>query len=212
MSFGKWVVGGLIGGVIGAAIWAAISYFTNYEIGWIAWGIGFIVGLGVRIAAGEQDGYAPGITAAAIAILAIVAGKYAAVSLMVDKALQGPEMAVTADDLIVQQADEIVAARMDKGQKVQWPPNMSADEAVKLADYPADVAAEATQAWQKLGADEQKKRIEEAQQQRELFRQHLGGALRNAGFEASFSGWDILWFILATMTAFRLGSGATSDD
>lgn len=42
------VIGGLAASLLGAAIWAAITYFTNYQLGVIAIGIGFLVGFTVR--------------------------------------------------------------------------------------------------------------------------------------------------------------------
>ena len=50
MKFAKWGLGGLVGGAIGAAIWAGIVYAIHVEIGWLAWGVGALVGLGVRLA------------------------------------------------------------------------------------------------------------------------------------------------------------------
>lgn len=46
-NLGLGVVGGCLGGLIGAIIWAAITYFTEYQIGWMSMGIGFLVGFGV---------------------------------------------------------------------------------------------------------------------------------------------------------------------
>jgi hypothetical protein len=42
------IIGGSFGGLIGAALWAAITYFSEYQVGWIALGVGFLVGYGVR--------------------------------------------------------------------------------------------------------------------------------------------------------------------
>ena len=83
-GFPKWVLAGSIGGLVGAAIWAAISYAVNAEVGYVAWGIGGIVGIAVRFVAGErEEGIGPGVTAAVIAILAVLGGKYAAVHMLV---------------------------------------------------------------------------------------------------------------------------------
>ena len=38
------LAGGVVAGSIGALIWAAIAYFTGYEVGWVAWGVGGLVG------------------------------------------------------------------------------------------------------------------------------------------------------------------------
>lgn len=43
------VVGGLIGMTIGAGLWAAITVATDYQSGLMAIGVGFLVGVGVRI-------------------------------------------------------------------------------------------------------------------------------------------------------------------
>lgn len=85
-----WVIGGTIGGTIGAAIWVAVGYFSGFEVGWIAWGVGVLSGMGVAAVAsanGEADS-SSGITAAVISILAVLAGKYAVVHLVIDQAMQ----------------------------------------------------------------------------------------------------------------------------
>lgn len=81
MNLIKCVIGGLIGGVLGTAVWAAIAYFAHAEVGWIAWGIGFVVGFGVRFMSAEEQGFMPGMIAVVIAVVSVLAGKYAAVEL-----------------------------------------------------------------------------------------------------------------------------------
>ena len=34
---------GLVAALVGGLVWAGIVLFTNYEIGWVAWGIGGLV-------------------------------------------------------------------------------------------------------------------------------------------------------------------------
>ena len=77
----KWIVAGFLGGAVGAAAWAAAAHFINAELGVIAWGIGFLVGGCVRLAARPAWGAGPGSVAVAISWLAILAGKYAAAAL-----------------------------------------------------------------------------------------------------------------------------------
>ncbi|MFN9880838.1 MAG: hypothetical protein ACK557_20410 [Planctomycetota bacterium] len=43
------IVGGLVAALVGAAIWAAVTVATGYQIGWMAVGVGFLVGLAVRV-------------------------------------------------------------------------------------------------------------------------------------------------------------------
>ena len=43
------VLGGLGGGAIGAALWALVTSLTSFQIGWMAVGVGFLAGYGVRL-------------------------------------------------------------------------------------------------------------------------------------------------------------------
>jgi predicted Zn finger-like uncharacterized protein len=137
LGFIGWPIGGVIGGLIGAALWAGVIYLTGYEVGYIAIGVGALTGIGVRIMAGEDDGWGPGLTALAIAILAVVAGKFFGVSLLVDH-------------------------------------------------YVADAGA---------GGD--LAAIAQVKQQI---------------FQDSFGPLDLLWFALAAMSAFRIGSNLADDE
>ncbi len=40
---------GLLAAVVGATVWAGVTVVAGYQIGWIAIGIGFLVGIAVRI-------------------------------------------------------------------------------------------------------------------------------------------------------------------
>jgi len=48
-NLGLGIIGGAIAAVLAAIIWAAISVFTGYQIGWMAIGVGFLVGAAVRV-------------------------------------------------------------------------------------------------------------------------------------------------------------------
>ena len=43
------VCGGLLAAVLGAAVWAGVTVATGYQIGWMAVGVGFVVGFTVRL-------------------------------------------------------------------------------------------------------------------------------------------------------------------
>ncbi len=74
-------VGALIGGggagLVGAGIWYAIAAFTGYEVGYIAWGIGFIVGFGAAMG-GKVGTPANGLLAAVLSAASILLGKFLA--------------------------------------------------------------------------------------------------------------------------------------
>jgi len=68
---------GLIGGgvamIVSAVIWGAISYFTDYQIGWMAIGVGFLVGIAMKFF-GKGKSMMFGISSAVLALLGCVLG------------------------------------------------------------------------------------------------------------------------------------------
>jgi len=65
-----------IGAALGAAVWGGVVLAFDYEIGWIAWGLGFVAGLGMAMGHEDEDGTLAGIVAAGISILGILAAKF----------------------------------------------------------------------------------------------------------------------------------------
>lgn len=80
-KFAPALFGAVGGGIIGALIWGAIAYWAHLEIGWIAWGIGALVGGGAGVMGGR--GGTMGLLCALIAAGSICAGKVFAVHLMI---------------------------------------------------------------------------------------------------------------------------------
>ena len=165
MKWPKVAGAGVVAGLVGAAIWAAISAAANMEIGWVAWGIGGLVGLAVRITAREWEGFQPGAISVSVAVLAIVAGKYAAVHFTVGKELDNLTMTVTDSDMIESLTIDLCKERTAQGKRLAWPAGMSLEKAEKPEDYPRDVWAEATKKWnatppavKKAKMDDRKKR------------------------------------------------------
>lgn len=208
----RWIISALIGAIIGAAIWAGITYFTNYEIGWIAWGIGLLVGIAVRMGAGNEAGFGPGAVAAIFAVASILAGKYAAVHLLVNSKLsEAPTVTFTETDEIVQLADEVASEWQESKKTMSWPPGQSVETAQAESDYPKDVWAEAKKRWDAIPAEEQQARIKAAEEQFAELKGMLVDGVVEQGFTSSFSPADLLFFGLAIFTAFKVGSGLSSD-
>lgn len=212
------LIAGVVAGVIGAIVWASIAYFANAELGIIAWGIGALVGIAVAVACkGEADSATGGI-AALIAIVAILGGKWGAVHMTVGKFASEMQSTVIAsindDDAKLHIASELVTEYTSEGKTLKWPAGKDADSAEALTDYPKDIVADVASRW---------KAMEPAQQ--EDFKKHLresmaaelasfASSIEGSAFKQSFSPYDILWFILALLSAFRIGSGnmGGSDD
>jgi hypothetical protein len=73
------LVGGVIAMLLGAIIWGAIAYFTGYQIGWLAIGVGFLVGIGIRYL-GKGRLAIFGISGAVLALIGCVLGNLIAYS------------------------------------------------------------------------------------------------------------------------------------
>lgn len=81
---------GLIASVAGAGLWAAITVMTEYQIGFMAVGIGILVGFAVRFAGkGMQQSF--GIVAAVISLVGCVLGNILTITYFV---ALGEEMAL----------------------------------------------------------------------------------------------------------------------
>jgi hypothetical protein len=67
------LIAGGIAMLIGAAVWGAITYFTEYKVGWIAIGIGFLVGVAIRFF-GKGRSVTFGVSGAVLALIGCLLG------------------------------------------------------------------------------------------------------------------------------------------
>lgn len=78
------LVGGIGAAVIGAIIWAVITAVTKHQIGWMAVGVGFLVGIAVR-QFGKGIDKVFGIAGAGLSLMGCLAGNLLAVALVVSQ-------------------------------------------------------------------------------------------------------------------------------
>lgn len=212
MDFMKWFIGGVIGAAIGGAVWIAVGYFLEAEVGYVAWGIGFLAGIGVRIAAGTSDGVMPGIAGVLSAVGIVLLSKYIVISLYVNALMaETPMWQAGEESVIVTIADEVVDEYEAQGKRLNWPAGMSVDEAYEEAHYPREIWQEAKKRWQDIPADEQQQLIEAEEARSKELAQEIAGFAKDEAFKASLSPFDLLWLGLAAFTAFRIGSGANNE-
>ena len=69
------VLGGAVAALVGAAVWAAVTVVTNWQIGFLAIGIGFLVGYVVR-RMGQGVDQSFGIVGAVLSLVGCVVGNY----------------------------------------------------------------------------------------------------------------------------------------
>jgi hypothetical protein len=67
------LVGGAVAMLVGAVLWGAITYLTEYQIGWMAIGVGFLVGIAIKFfGRGKTIGF--GISGAILALIGCLIG------------------------------------------------------------------------------------------------------------------------------------------
>lgn len=207
MRIGATIGGGLAGGLIGAALWACFSYFTNYEIGWIAWGVGVLVGIGVRLGGQDWQGAGPGSAAVVIAILAIAGGKYAAASMVSPLPINDKP---PAEVIKVQIAREIVKEKQLARVPINWTMPAATQEQVDFMMthglIPSEIKQEADKRWNELGEQVQNEMIAEERQSRRELNQLFSELNRQQVF-SNLGAFDFLFVGLASLTAYKIGSG-----
>lgn len=67
------LVGGAVAMLVSAIVWGAITYFTEFQIGWMSIGVGFLVGLAIRFF-GKGKTITFGISGAVLALLGCLLG------------------------------------------------------------------------------------------------------------------------------------------
>jgi hypothetical protein len=67
------LIGGVIAMLVGAMVWGAITYFTEYQISWMAIGLGFLVGVTIRFF-GKGKTMIFGISGAVLALIGCLLG------------------------------------------------------------------------------------------------------------------------------------------
>jgi hypothetical protein len=107
------VAGGLLAAIVGGIVWGLIVILTDYEVGFVAWGIGFLAGfLVVRFAGGRK-----GVPLQAIAIVSslvgIVLGKYIAYVYFIKEAVREQVSEEAADSIGYFDTDVMRAFRED---------------------------------------------------------------------------------------------------
>lgn len=85
------ILGGLIAAIVSGVVWAAIAIWTGYEIGYVAWGVGLLCGMGVVMLSQGQRGLPLQIVAVAASVLGIVIGKYGVYQHFLQESLVGVE-------------------------------------------------------------------------------------------------------------------------
>ncbi len=98
------IVGGIGAAIAGAAVWAGVTVVTGYQIGFMAIGIGFLVGFAIR-ALGKGVTNPFGVVGAVLSLLGCALGNLMAVTAMVAAEQEVPFLSVLSqlDPAIIQE-------------------------------------------------------------------------------------------------------------
>ncbi|MEJ2253344.1 MAG: hypothetical protein P8Y75_03080 [Nitrospirota bacterium] len=76
VSLATALVGGLVAALAGGILWSVVVALTDYEIGYMAWGIGLLTGSAVVLFSGRKKGLALQVMAVSFSAAGIALGKY----------------------------------------------------------------------------------------------------------------------------------------
>lgn len=99
------IIGGILAAIVGGGVWAAIAYFTEYEVGYIAIGVGILAGYAVVWLSHGKKGFILQIIAIISSLLAIGVGKYFTVFFLVKKLVAEQYSSSVADSISFFSAD-----------------------------------------------------------------------------------------------------------
>lgn len=91
----------LVAAVVSGVLWGLIVKWSEYEVGFVAWAIGFIVGTAVAFAVAGRRGLPYQVVAVAGALLGIALGKYLSFALVIQDVAgeQGASIGLFSSDM-----------------------------------------------------------------------------------------------------------------
>lgn len=96
------IAAGLVAALVGGAVWGLIVKISDYEVGIVAWGIGFITGTAVVLATRGAKGPRLQVIAVVAALVGILLGKYLSYAFVVQEELEsfGESIGLVSGDML----------------------------------------------------------------------------------------------------------------
>ena len=196
------VIAGAVAALVGGGLWALVVIGTKYEVGWLAWGVGALVGV-VMSRATPARGQTVALLGAVIAGIGLLSGK-ALIAAYTVSARSVTQEIVSDSTLVLQ------AASWHLDTEIGWPEGiqtqldaLGGDDTLSDALWQEMMAASAAHAGAWTSADSSA--IAAAYADAILVRLGTLDRLR-----MQFGLWDLLWFGLAVVTAFRILRGGAA--
>lgn len=190
---------GVLGGAVGVGVWAAIAHFTGYEVGFVAWAVGGLVGVAAILGAQGRGSTSLGVMTAVIAVGAILAGKLVGAHLLIEDMASEASLDDTACCSL---ATDIVAEFEEEGVELIWP-DPESDVAGVTFGFPVAVWDRARDRWNGMD-DAARAELTTSLESEEATAR---GVATGVVFAASvLRPSSLLWIGLAIASAFKLGA------
>lgn len=197
-SSGRAIVAGLLAALLGAGIWTAVVAMTGFEVGWVAWGLGALVGFAMSRFTAQRSAQL-GVYAAVLAVLGLAIGKVATVRVMLPSL--GRDIVMENEAILAQ------AFAVDMRANERFSAQLSLD----LARFGADDSLPPpilTRMMDEVQARMATAPPAERERVAAMFTSSVMGDVSLAEqFTATLSFFDLLWFGLAIATAFKFMRG-----
>jgi hypothetical protein len=193
---------GLAGGVVGAVVWCGATLMTGLEVGWVAWGVGLIVGSGVALGWAGTRSHGTAVLAVVIAAASIALGKYGvshvAVHNHIDR-LQNDDL--TDAEGLAALRDDVADSWREHGREAT---SMRRKDARLIDGHPKEIVEEAEGVWIRMTELEQARFKQRVRDDRVAALEAARVDRANEAFLASLGPIDIVWIVLALVTAYRI--------
>ncbi len=210
------VVGALAAAGVATACWYFLTLATGFESGYMAWGVGALVGLGCRRAAGERD-YHLGLFAGACSFIAILLAQWLVMHQVFRVSINlAGEMAFAAEKGL---AEKVAQIKTDiQIQEFLWDQKRKAMELDPLSAARSLKVSEKEVTTFKREHLPRLQRLSRGELQKPEFIAEFKTKVENKIgvkeiFNASLNVYTILWLVLGVGSAWRLASeSGTSAD
>lgn len=207
----------LAAAIAGACAWAGLIAGTGYEIGFLAWGIGGLVGFAALRAGGRGIGLA--VMCGVFCLIAIVGGKWLAYRYIVNETIKSEmaaaitpeiygEMKIRADDFAKLASTEDHAAFMAENGFATDATTAGEVTAEELVDFRMNIAPMLTELAQAQPDFETWQHAQIAG----FSAEYMGSMESNEMFGEMFSVIDLLFLFLGVSTAFGMVKRATDEE
>lgn len=203
-SIGKGFGGALAGGVAGAAAWGVLTYFTGYEVGFVAWGIGALVGVGMYAMSKGVGGAGAGVLAALVALAAVLGGKLTVAHLMARDFVHEQTHAEVSDEDAIAYLSGEEAERVEADGGDPWTADGEA--------YTVGVTNAAKSRWRAMSALDQAHFKDRMKSEAQEHASAATGIVTVIAFLTSFGMYDFIWLGLSVSTAYRIGAQVSAGN